>query len=79
MFGSQVSAIRSPVRVIRYRCGCGIIQILNLYPNLNTRTRLPTTETRDQKSFPANLPVSGFPLSQFCPSLVNWPTCQRVN
>jgi hypothetical protein len=63
MFGSQVSAIGSQVRVVGYRCGCGIIQILNLYPNLNTCTRLPMAETRDLKSFPANLPVSGFPLS----------------
>ncbi len=36
-FGSQVSALRSQVRVIRYRCGCReYIQVLNLYPNLNT-------------------------------------------
>jgi len=34
--GSQVSAFRSLVRVIRYRCGCGEIQVLNLCPNLNT-------------------------------------------
>ena len=37
IFGSQVSALRSQVRVIRYRCGYGgKIWILNLYPNLNT-------------------------------------------
>ena len=36
IFGSQVSALRSQVRVIRYRYGCGKFQILNLYPNLNT-------------------------------------------
>ena len=37
IFGSQVSALRSLVRVIRYRYGCGgKIQILNLYPYLNT-------------------------------------------
>jgi hypothetical protein len=61
--GSQVSALRYLVRVIRCRYRCGIIQILNLYPNLNTCTRLPTAETRDLKSFPAKHPVSGFPLS----------------
>ena len=38
---------------------------LNLYPNLNTRTRYLMAETRDLKiSTPANHPVSGFPLSQ---------------
>ena len=39
ILGSQVSALRSQVRVIRYRCGCGgKIQVLNLYlnPYLNT-------------------------------------------
>ena len=36
IFGSQVSALRSLVRVIRCRCGCGKIPILNLYPNLKT-------------------------------------------
>jgi hypothetical protein len=33
---SQVSGLGSLVRVIRYRCGYGKIQFLNLYPNLNT-------------------------------------------
>jgi hypothetical protein len=33
IFGSQVSALRPQVRVIWYRCGCGEIQVLNLYPN----------------------------------------------
>ena len=36
IFGSQVSALRSLVRVISCRCGCGKIPILNLYPNLKT-------------------------------------------
>jgi len=37
IFGSQVSALGSQVRVIRYRSGCRVKkQILNLYPNLNT-------------------------------------------
>ncbi len=56
IFGSQVSALRSQVRVIRYRyglsgtgAGTGKNQVLNLYPNLSTRTRLPTAETRDLK------------------------------
>jgi hypothetical protein len=53
IFGSQVSALRPQVRVIwyGYRCGCGEIQVLNLYPNPNTQTRLPTAETRDLKEF----------------------------
>jgi hypothetical protein len=51
IFGSQVSALRLQVRVIWYRCGCGEIQVLNLYPNPNTRTRLPAAETRDLKEF----------------------------
>ena len=64
MLGSQVSAIRSQVQVIRHRCGCGKIQILNLYPNLKTWSLLPTAETRDLKmSAPANPPLSGSPLS----------------
>ena len=33
------------------------MQILNLYPNLNTRTRLPMAETRDLKVFPTPTPV----------------------
>jgi len=38
---------------------------LNLHPNLNTRIRHLTAETRDLKlGTPANHPVSGFPLSQ---------------
>jgi len=49
IFGSQVSALRFQERVIRYRYGCGEIQVLNLCPNPNTRTRLPTAETRDLK------------------------------
>ena len=36
IFGSQVSAPKSLVRVIRCRGGCGKIPILNLYPNLKT-------------------------------------------
>ena len=36
ILGSQVSALRPQVRVIRCRCGCGKIQVLNLYPNLST-------------------------------------------
>ena len=36
ILGSQVSALRSQVRVIRYRRGYGEIQVLNLYPYLNT-------------------------------------------
>ncbi len=60
--GAQVSALWSQVLVIRY--GYGNNQVLNPYPNLGTRTRLPTAETRDLKiSAPANHPVSGFPLS----------------
>ena len=63
-FGSQVSAIRSQVQAIRCRYGCGKIQVLNLHPNLKTRTRLPISETRDLKiSAAANPPVSGFPSS----------------
>ena len=35
----------------------------DLYPNLDTRTRHPMSETRDLKEIPpANYPVSGFPL-----------------
>ena len=49
--GSQVSAFRSQVQVISYRYGCGKIQVLNLHPNLKTRTRLPIAETRDLKVF----------------------------
>jgi len=41
-FRSQVSALRSQVRVIWYRCGCGEIQVPDLYPNLKTWTWLPT-------------------------------------
>ena len=42
----------------------GKIQILNLHPNLKTRTWLPPAETRDLKYFcAANHPVSGSPLS----------------
>jgi hypothetical protein len=36
IFGSQVSAPKSLVRVIRCRGGCGKIPILNLHPNLKT-------------------------------------------
>jgi hypothetical protein len=45
--GSQVSGtgVQAQVRVP------GEIQILNLYPNLKTRTRLPAAETRDLKWF----------------------------
>ena len=49
ILGSQVSALRSQVRVIWYRYGCGENQVLNLYPNPNTRTWLQTAETRDLK------------------------------
>ena len=34
--------------------GAGKIQILNLYPNLSTRTRPPTAETRDLKMYAPN-------------------------
>jgi len=48
--------------VISTRYGYGTF--LHLHPNLNTRTRCLTTETRDLKNGPpANPPVSGFPLS----------------
>ena len=71
MLGSQVSAIRSQVQVIRYRCGCGKIQILNLYPNPKTWSWLPTAETRDLKmSALANPPLSGFPLDLLFPRLL---------
>ena len=64
IFGSQVSALGSQVRVIRCRFGCGEIQVLSLYPNLRTCTWYLTAETRDLKMYsPANPPVSGFPLS----------------
>ncbi len=43
IFGSQVSALRSQVRVR------GKIQILNLHPHLKTLTWDPTAETRDLK------------------------------
>ncbi len=62
IFGSQVPAVGSQVQVFSTRFGCGIF--LHLHPNLNTRTRYLTVETRDLKMHPsANLPVSGFPLS----------------
>jgi hypothetical protein len=64
IFGSQVSALGNQVRMIRYRCGYGEIQVLNLYPNLRTCIWYLTAETRDLKMYsPANHPVSGFPLS----------------
>ncbi len=71
MLGSQVSAIRSQVQVIRYWCGCGKIQILNLYLNLKTWSWLPTAETRDLKmSAPANPPLSGSSLDLLFPRLL---------
>ncbi len=47
ILGSQVSAIGSQVQVISTRYGYGIF--LHLHPNLNTRTRCLTAETRDLK------------------------------
>ena len=52
-----------------------LIAALNLYPNLNTRTRYPTAETRDLKTTsPAIPPVSGFPLIDCVPNRqhLNW-------
>jgi hypothetical protein len=49
----------------------GNIQVLNLCPNLNTRTRLPTAETRDlrpEKVSPANSPIFGFPCCYISPA-----------
>ena len=64
-FGSQVSALRSQVRVIRYRCGYGQHsgpepvpepEHLNLAPDCR--------DPRPENVFrPANHPVSGPPLS----------------
>ena len=61
--GSQVSALGSQVRVIRYRFGYGEIQVLNLYPNLRTCTWYLTAETRDLRVYaPSQSSGLRFPL-----------------
>jgi hypothetical protein len=69
----QVSGTGCQVQV-RVR---GIIQILNLYPNLNTRTWLPTAETRDLKCvLPSSSSGLRFPFELSPLSLANPSTNQ---
>jgi hypothetical protein len=73
ILGSQVSAIGSQVQAFSTRFGFGIF--LHLHQNLNTRTRYLTAETRDLKNaFPANAPVSCFPLSETIPTPFSFHT-----
>ncbi len=63
------------MRVIWYRCGYGKIQILNLYPNLKTRTGLPTAETRGLKLVPSQSSALRFPFElMLSPVRLPWST-----
>ncbi len=65
ILGSQVSAIGSQVQAFGTRYGYGTF--LHLHPNLNTRTRCLTAETRDQKNGSPLIIRSPVPLEQNYP------------
>ena len=58
--GRQLGPFRVPSLGCRYGCGFRYgFQVRDLHPNLKTRTRVPTAETRDLKMPPLSLRASG--------------------